>query len=173
MRVVQSEVQDSEGKGNSPAELRSVVRCENCSLVQYETANQVCRRCRQGLKNLEPFLLKEKMSLSVGSHKRLGTVAYALRKWRGWSQEEAAKRIHSTHGFLSRIEIGKQIPSLVYCEKFCGVFEISMKTLFSVASSPLAMEPFSLGLFLETRELDADKKKAIVRILRHFSEKQK
>src|SRR5229473_935298 len=38
----------------APVDSREVVRCDRCLLVQFQTSNHLCRRCRASLDEAEP-----------------------------------------------------------------------------------------------------------------------
>src|SRR5260370_17191891 len=65
-------------------EQREVLRCDNCSLVQFRTANALCRRCRKSLEVEEPEPAPAPLALVPPQAEQEGglQVAHAVRALR-------------------------------------------------------------------------------------------
>jgi transcriptional regulator with XRE-family HTH domain len=61
---------------------------------------------------------------------QLGQKIAALRRARGWNQEEMAFRASLNRNYLSDLENGRRNPSLKVLEKIAFAFEINLETLF-------------------------------------------
>ncbi|ANC52521.1 hypothetical protein A4249_01775 [Brevundimonas sp. GW460-12-10-14-LB2] len=61
--------------------------------------------------------------------KRLATRVKALRREKGWSQEELAYRANVHRTFVSQIERATKVSSIVTVEKVARAFEITIGVL--------------------------------------------
>jgi len=53
----------------------------------------------------------------------------------GLKLKEAAERVNSDPGNLSRIELGKQTPSLALARRIADIYELTLDEVFSQAST--------------------------------------
>jgi transcriptional regulator with XRE-family HTH domain len=117
------------------AETREVVRCEFCSLVQYRTANCLCRKCHKALEVEEPvhaalqlvpnpaFSPSEEAGLQVAGQVR------DIRKARHLSQRQLAGRMQVPRTYISKIENGKAIPTLGSLERLAAALDVDISQL--------------------------------------------
>lgn len=95
-------------------------------------------------------------------HKKI----YALRKQRGWSQEQLAERLGVTRQALSKWELGTAIPDTVNIMKLCDLFGVSADALLddSRELSPPSPLP-EKGLSPKAKTLIAEKGPVACRLL--------
>ena len=116
-------------------ETREVVRCDYCSLVQYRTANSLCRKCHKALDVEEPphpalqlvpnpsFTPSEEAGLQVAGQVR------DIRKARHLSQRQLAGRMQVPRTYISKIENGKAIPTLGSLERLAAALDVDISQL--------------------------------------------
>jgi transcriptional regulator with XRE-family HTH domain len=97
---------------------REVLRCEFCALVQFRTANSLCRRCHKALDQEEvaaPALTiapGASGDTSADAGLRVASQVKEIRKARHLSQRQLASRMQVPRTYISKIENGKAIPTL-------------------------------------------------------------
>jgi transcriptional regulator with XRE-family HTH domain len=116
-------------------ETREVVRCDFCSLVQYRTANSLCRKCHKTLDVEEPV----RPTLQLVPHAAAQPSAEAglqvagqvrdIRKARHLSQRQLAGRMQVPRTYISKIENGKAIPTLGSLERLAAALEVDISQL--------------------------------------------
>ncbi|MSO20710.1 MAG: XRE family transcriptional regulator [Acidobacteria bacterium] len=124
------------GVGSSAA--REVVRCGDCSLVQFRTASDMCRRCTKPLPSLlrapeaepeaalhvatDPFGdLDDGQPVARAERNRRVAMGSRLRACRikmGLTQIEMAARLNIPRTYLSRIENDRLLPGPLMIAKF-------------------------------------------------------
>jgi ribosome-binding protein aMBF1 (putative translation factor) len=121
---------------------RETITCTNpkCKLVQYRTAKNVCRRCKQSTAPPKPEAAHDPARLPVmievtmkdgvfpaGSTEDLTTaVQLILTSRRKMSQRELAKKMDCPRTYISKCERGGAIPNLSSLEKFARAFGVSL-----------------------------------------------
>jgi transcriptional regulator with XRE-family HTH domain len=122
----------------APVDSREVVRCDDCHLVQFRTANNACRRCKTPLDEVpEPVALCAPMALTHGiaampSHQL--PVAAAIRSLRlrsGLSQRQLALRMSVPRTYVSKIENEKACPTLSSLERLAAALRVRVCDLLS------------------------------------------
>lgn len=123
---------------------RETVRCAFCTLVQFRTQNNRCRRCTAPLAdiaaNASPFdvLAAEPPVSGNGNGKKssrkngLPDIGSAIRAWRQakrLTQTDIRNRAGISRSYLSRIESGRMIPSLATMEKLATALELTIAEL--------------------------------------------
>ena len=98
-------------------EQREVLRCDRCNLVQFRTANAMCRRCHQGLEVEPPVAEPAPLALVSSQSEKDGGLQVAtavrdLRHVRNLSQRQLAARMGVPRTYISKIENGKAMPTL-------------------------------------------------------------
>lgn len=116
-------------------EMREVVRCDFCSLVQYRTRDSLCRKCRRPLEIEEPAPLTPQLVKSpcVASSDEAGLQVAAqvreIRRARHMSQRQLASRMQVPRTYISKIENGKAIPTLGSLERLANALEVGVNQL--------------------------------------------
>jgi DNA-binding XRE family transcriptional regulator len=100
---------------------RSVLKCDDCRLVQYESKAGKCVRCHLAYRESEPIIelvvdvppVSRPAPLSLDNATAL--VLKMLRLALGLSQTQLASRMRCTQAFVSKKELGVSLPK---CETF-------------------------------------------------------
>ncbi|HMF65283.1 MAG TPA: helix-turn-helix transcriptional regulator, partial [Edaphobacter sp.] len=100
----------------APVEQREVLRCDHCSLVQFRTANALCRRCHKCLEVEEPEPAPVPLALvpqppPQPEGLQVATAVRDLRHVRNLSQRQLAARMNVPRTYISKIENGKAMPT--------------------------------------------------------------
>jgi len=121
----------------APVDSREVVRCDNCTLVQFRTTNNLCRKCRQSLdpEEPEPVVVVPQPTVSVpsSSHSQLhiAQAIRALRQRSGLSQRQLALRMQVPRTYVSKIENEKATPTLSSLERLAKALEVTLPDLLT------------------------------------------
>ena len=113
-------------------EAREVLRCERCTLVQFRTANSLCRRCHKPLEVEEPerlvpqFAGEPEEAVAEDNSLQVARAVRDLRKGRNLSQRQLAGRMQVPRTYISKIENGKAIPTLGSLERLASALEVDI-----------------------------------------------
>ena len=127
-------------------EAREVLRCDSCGLVQFRTANSLCRRCRKPLEIDEPEALSPQLvtTNAQGVEEAEGiNVARAVREVRHdrcLSQRQLAGRMQVPRTYISKIENGKAVPTLSSLQRLATALEVGICDLLRDGNSRRARE---------------------------------
>jgi transcriptional regulator with XRE-family HTH domain len=120
----------------APVDSREVVRCDRCTLVQFRTNNNLCRKCRASLDPEEPEIViappQPAVSVpSTSSHSQLQIAASirSLRQRAGLSQRQLALRMEVPRTYVSKIENEKATPTLSSLARLARALEVTMPDL--------------------------------------------
>src|SRR5580704_5497695 len=122
-------------------EAREVLRCERCTLVQFRTANSLCRRCHKPLEVEEPerlvpqFAGEPEEAVAEDNGLQVARAVRDLRKGRNLSQRQLAGRMQVPRTYISKIENGKAMPTLSSLERLARALEIDICDLLRDARS--------------------------------------
>ena len=124
--------------------VREVVRCGECSLVQFRTLSDKCRRCLKALPSLKPLVeepvaaLENSDNYDAGDdgqpmaraerNRRVGMGARlrACRIKMGLTQIEMAEKLSIPRTYLSRIENDRLLPGPLMIAKFASDLGINV-----------------------------------------------
>ncbi len=112
--------------------MREVLRCDNCSLVQFRTSNSMCRRCHKALDPEEPIRGTVVVSTPVSAPAnedpgmRVAKVVKEIRRARHLSQRQLASRMQVPRTYISKIENGKAMPTLTSLERLAEALEVDL-----------------------------------------------
>lgn len=105
-----------------PVTAREVVRCPHCQLVQFQTANGNCRKCRKALAKeiaLAPAVKETGRPAGVrpvdvldGRPYDVGIAVWVLRKAMGLSGRQLATRMNVPRTYITKVENDKATPTL-------------------------------------------------------------
>jgi transcriptional regulator with XRE-family HTH domain len=127
-------------------EKRRVVRCPGCGLVQYwPDGKEKCSRCKRivgwrltarlEMKPEQPIREKAEPFPGQGFANRLK----AVRKCRGLSQHEMARRLGRPRTWISKLENDMYTPFLGSLERICAVLEVTLAQMLDERLSPKDM----------------------------------
>jgi transcriptional regulator with XRE-family HTH domain len=122
-------------------EAREVLRCERCTLVQFRTANSLCRRCHKPLEVEEPepivpqFAGEPEETVAEDNSLQVARAVRDLRKGRNLSQRQLAGRMQVPRTYISKIENGKAMPTLSSLARLAAALEIDICHLLRDARS--------------------------------------
>jgi transcriptional regulator with XRE-family HTH domain len=148
-------------------EQREVVRCDNCSLVQFRTTNQMCRRCRKSLEVEEPEPVAAPISIvptqpAAEGGIQVATAVRDLRHVRNLSQRQLAARMNVPRTYISKIENGKAMPTLSSLDRLARALQVDISALLRDANTRhrdeaavLMADPFLAEIAAYTSQLDA------------------
>ena len=149
-------------------EAREVLRCSHCSLVQFRTANALCRRCRKSLEMEEPEpVMPVATSPAPEPEAEEGGLQVAravrdARRGRNLSQRQLAGRMQVPRTYISKIENGKAMPTLSSLERLATALEVDMCNLLHDArnrahddTSSVLADPFVAEIAPLLSKLDA------------------
>jgi transcriptional regulator with XRE-family HTH domain len=151
----------------APVEQREVVRCDNCSLVQFRTVNLMCRRCRKSLEVEEPEPAPAPISIvptqpTAEGGLQVATAVRDLRHVRNLSQRQLAARMNVPRTYISKIENGKAMPTLSSLDRLARALQVDISALLRDANTRhrdetavLMTDPFLAEIAAYTSQLDA------------------
>lgn len=124
----------------APIESREVVRCESCRLMQYRTANPLCRRCHTSLDSPEPepelpplSVLAAQALKSGRSLAPLPKLLRTLRIARDLSQDDLAKKTGFKRTYISKVENGGvEGVCFLNLERYAGGFDTRGSSLMAL-----------------------------------------
>lgn len=122
-------------------EMREVVRCDFCSLVQYRTSNSLCRKCHRPLDIEEPAPLAPQLvttspvATTTEAGLQVAGQVREIRRARHLSQRQLAGRMQVPRTYISKIENGKAIPTLGSLERLANALEVEVSQLVRDARS--------------------------------------
>jgi len=129
-----------------PVDSREVVRCDHCHLVQFRTANNLCRKCKTSLDEDQPepvLVVKPPVSEPVAtnhSHLQIATSIRMFRQKSGLSQRQLAMRMQVPRTYVSKIENEKAMPTLSSLQRLATALEVSMADLLKGSNRTLEDE---------------------------------
>jgi len=119
---------------------REVVPCIHCRLVQYRTRTSLCRRCHKPLEGAVRSRT-EREAPSVRSDpapmadseaiKNLGLRVRRIRNERRLTQEVLAGRMDVPRTYISKVEMGRVVPTLATLWRIAAALEVTLIDLFS------------------------------------------
>jgi transcriptional regulator with XRE-family HTH domain len=148
-------------------EQREVLRCDNCSLVQFRTTSALCRRCRKSLEVEEPEPAPAPLALVPPQAEHDGGIQVAtavrdLRHVRNLSQRQLAARMNVPRTYISKIENGKAMPTLSSLDRLARALQVDISSLLRDANTRhrdetavLMTDPFLAEIAAYTSQLDA------------------
>jgi transcriptional regulator with XRE-family HTH domain len=152
-----------ESPSNGGIAVREVLRCGRCSLVQFRTASDLCRRCAKPLPthpSEQPAVIYEEeaapeaavlesespagssMPLERGARNRrltVGSKLGAIRKERALTQVEMAELLGIPRSYLSRIENNRLLPGPLMVAKFAEALDVEISELLDPARPDRSM----------------------------------
>jgi transcriptional regulator with XRE-family HTH domain len=116
----------------APVDSREVIRCDHCNLVQFRTANGLCRKCKTSFdEEPEPVITlptAQPVAVAESDSKQL-SVAGAIRALRlraGLSQRQLAQRMNVPRTYVSKIENEKACPTLSSLQRLAEALNVTV-----------------------------------------------
>ena len=124
----------------APVEQREVLRCDHCNLVQFRTANAMCRRCHKCLEVELPEPEPAQMALVQAQPEKqeglqVATAVRDLRHVRNLSQRQLAARMGVPRTYISKIENGKAMPTLSSLDRLARALKVDIASLLRDATN--------------------------------------
>jgi transcriptional regulator with XRE-family HTH domain len=104
------------------SEIREVLSCPHCGLVQFRTQNSACRRCHHPLDDtfqvpICPAPNSIQSAIPIASHRSkavqiVGKRVREIRKLQALSQRDLARRMNVPRTYLSKVENCKVVPTV-------------------------------------------------------------
>ncbi len=160
-----------------------MIRCFHCSMVQFRTSNDLCRKCKKSL-TPEPVVLKPVLALVpepvAGDRTGALQVSVAvrdLRHVRNLSQRQLAARMGVPRTYISKIENGKAMPTLTSLDRLARALQVDISALLRDAttrhhdeSAVLLADPFLSEIARFTAHLDDTQKSIFLNHVRELSQ---
>jgi transcriptional regulator with XRE-family HTH domain len=122
-------------------EAREVLRCDNCSLVQFRTMNSLCRRCHKPLEIEEPepqlpqLVVASAQPVQEPEGIDVARAVRDIRRNRKLSQRQLAGRMQVPRTYISKIENSKAMPTLSSLERLANALQVNICDLLRDARS--------------------------------------
>jgi transcriptional regulator with XRE-family HTH domain len=160
---------------------RQVLRCEHCKLVQFRTANDVCRKCKRSLLPEQPKVQAIVPSTEPVSPDTEGIQVAAavrdLRRVRNLSQRQLATRMNVPRTYISKIENGKAMPTLSSLDRLARALQVDISALLRDAptrhkdeTAVLMTDPFLAEIAKYTAHLTATQKSIFLNHVRELAQ---
>jgi transcriptional regulator with XRE-family HTH domain len=119
----------------APVGEREVVRCDHCQLVQFQTINNLCRRCKVDLDAVEPVAAPALPLVNGngnGQHRlNLSGSIRSLRLRSGLSQRQLALRMQVPRTWVSKLETQNLMPTLSSLDRLAKALEVDVPELLT------------------------------------------
>jgi transcriptional regulator with XRE-family HTH domain len=96
----------------------------------------------------------------------IGDKILKLRKNKGWSQQELAKKVNTSGPIIGRYEREEMTPSVDVAKKLAETFNVTLDYLVDATGSITEIKDKAmLNRLLEIEKLDSEEKKTIVHVI--------
>jgi transcriptional regulator with XRE-family HTH domain len=166
----------------APVDSREVVRCDHCHLVQFRTANNLCRKCKTSLDEDEPepiLVVKPPVrepETTNHSHLQIATSIRMFRQKSGLSQRQLAMRMQVPRTYVSKIENEKAMPTLSSLERLASALEVTMADLLKGSTrtvddeiADLVQDDFISQVLPYLQQLDSMQRSSLLSQMRELS----
>lgn len=121
------------------AEIREVLPCPHCRLIQFRTRNSLCRRCHKPLDGMEkrcvgsgpapraPGAVERENRPEIVNH--LGARVREVRRMRGLSQSKLAQLMKVPRTYISEVEMSRTVPTIATLYRMASGLEIEVPHL--------------------------------------------
>jgi transcriptional regulator with XRE-family HTH domain len=160
---------------------REVLRCEHCKLVQFRTANDVCRKCRKSLlpdlPKVQPIAVVAEPDAPRAEGIQVASAVRDLRRVRNLSQRQLATRMNVPRTYISKIENGKAMPTLSSLDRLARALQVDISALLRDAptrhkdeTAVLMTDPFLAEIAKFTAHLTATQKSIFLNHVREIAQ---
>jgi transcriptional regulator with XRE-family HTH domain len=160
---------------------REVLRCEHCKLVQFRTANDVCRKCRKSLlpdlPKVQPIAVVAEPDAPRAEGIQVASAVRDLRRVRNLSQRQLATRMNVPRTYISKIENGKAMPTLSSLDRLARALQVDISALLRDAptrhkdeTAVLMTDPFLAEIAKFTSHLTATQKSIFLNHVREIAQ---
>jgi transcriptional regulator with XRE-family HTH domain len=168
-------------------EEREVLVCRYCRLVQFRTRTSLCRRCHKPLDgevsnrtelDAAGVRLEPGASEVSDAVKNLGARVREIRKERGLTQRVLASRMNVPRTYISKVEMGRVVPSFSTLWRMAAGLEVSVTYLLCDESerrrddeiARILADPFLSEIAQVVDKLNAVHRALILRVARDGTE---
>jgi transcriptional regulator with XRE-family HTH domain len=160
---------------------REVLRCTHCSLVQFRTANDICRKCRKSLlpeiPKVQPIAIVAEPDAPTAEGIQVASAVRDLRRVRNLSQRQLATRMNVPRTYISKIENGKAMPTLSSLDRLARALQVDISALLRDAptrhkdeTAVLMTDPFLAEIAKYTAHLTATQKSIFINHVRELAQ---
>ncbi len=131
-----------------------VPRCPHCGLIQFRHAVDNCARCKKPLDDCATDMLAHAFVLSFPKQstealaQRVGVAIKSLRKDRKFTQQRLAVLMGTCRSYISKLESGRVVPSLLTLEHATSALGIDLAELFLRLRRQKQAEPLPVSTSL-------------------------
>jgi transcriptional regulator with XRE-family HTH domain len=160
---------------------REVLRCDHCKLVQFRTANDVCRKCKKSLlpelPKVQPIAIVAEPDVPRAEGIQVASAVRDLRHVRNLSQRQLATRMNVPRTYISKIENGKAMPTLSSLDRLARALQVDISALLRDAptrhkdeTAVLMTDPFLAEIAKYTAHLTMTQKSIFLNHVREIAQ---
>jgi len=160
---------------------REVLRCDHCKLVQFRTANDICRKCKKSLlpelPKVQPIAVVSEPDAPAAEGIQVAAAVRDLRRVRNLSQRQLATRMNVPRTYISKIENGKAMPTLSSLDRLARALQVDISALLRDAptrhkdeTAVLMTDPFLAEIAKYTAHLTATQKSIFLNHVRELAQ---
>jgi transcriptional regulator with XRE-family HTH domain len=167
---------------NSQTQVREVVLCPRCGLVQFLTRNSLCRRCHRTLETTERPSTPEDSGTAPSADpadldastlvRNLGARLREVRGMYGLTQNALSRRMNVPRTYISKVEMSRTVPTIATLYRFADALGIEVQHLLCATRvHPRELEAISQDPFLREvaafgEKLNPQQRAAFLRVVR-------
>jgi transcriptional regulator with XRE-family HTH domain len=161
---------------------REVLRCDHCKLVQFRTANDICRKCKKSLlpelPKVQPIAVADEPAEAPEAQGiQVASAVRDLRHVRNLSQRQLATRMNVPRTYISKIENGKAMPTLSSLDRLARALQVDISALLRDAptrhkdeTAVLMTDPFLAEIAKFTSHLTSTQKSIFLNHVRELAQ---
>lgn len=160
---------------------REVLRCDHCKLVQFRTANDICRKCKKSLlpdlPKVQPIAIVAEPTDDAAEGIQVAAAVRDLRRVRNLSQRQLATRMNVPRTYISKIENGKAMPTLSSLDRLARALQVDISALLRDAptrhkdeTAVLMTDPFLAEIAKYTAHLTSTQKSIFLNHVRELAQ---
>ena len=167
---------------DSPTQVRAVLPCPRCGLVQFRTRNSMCRRCHRPLETAERSSTPEDSGPAPSANptdlnesslvKNLGARLREVRRMYGLTQNALACRMNVPRTYISKVEMSRTVPTIATLYRFAGTLGIEVQHLLCDTRihpcelAAISHDPFLREIALLVEKLNPQQRVVFLRAVR-------